>query len=201
MNFEQEIEIIVTDKQTAFLRATPEETTKKFPPPKVKLISPMEGIEVSLRSYREKSASMLSETSSWTGDLSNMARLTQELISKYFMEGMVCGSLVKGGTKHKSEGYHTFKEKYVKKVVTKNNFSKGQKMCFLVKCSVAALMKKTLYGVYVHLCQDTGEVLYGKCSCTAGTCSRCKHCAALLYQLSEYIQLDLKCDPDDKTCT
>ena len=36
MNFEPEIEIIVTDKQTAFLRATPEETTKKFPQPKFK---------------------------------------------------------------------------------------------------------------------------------------------------------------------
>ena len=56
----------------------------------------MEGIEVSLRSYHEKSASMLSETSSWTRDLSNMPRLTEELISKYFMEEMVCGSLVKG---------------------------------------------------------------------------------------------------------
>ena len=38
MNFEQEIEIIVTDKQTAFLRATPEETTQKFPQPKFKAL-------------------------------------------------------------------------------------------------------------------------------------------------------------------
>ena len=95
MIFEQEIEIIVTDKQTAFLRATTEETTQIFPQTKFKLISPMEGIEVSLRSYHEKSAAMLNETSSWTRDLSNMPRLTQELISKYFTEEMVCGSLVK----------------------------------------------------------------------------------------------------------
>ena len=32
-------------------------------------------------------------------------------------------------------------------------------------------------------------------------CVRCKHCAALLYQLCEYIQLDLKCVSDDKTFT
>ena len=119
MIFEQEIEIIVTDKQTAFLRATTEETTKIFPQPKFKLISPMEGIVVSLRSYHEKSAAMLNETSSWTRDLSNMPRLTQELISKYFMEEMVCGSLVKRGTKHKSQGYQLCKEHYVKKVATK----------------------------------------------------------------------------------
>ena len=56
----------------------------------------MEGIEVSLRSYHEKYAGMLSETLSWTRDFSNIPRLTQELISKYFMEDMVCGSLVKG---------------------------------------------------------------------------------------------------------
>ena len=62
-------------------------------------------------------------------------------------------------------------------------------------------MKNICYEVYVHLCQDTGKVLYGKCSCKAGACGRCKHCAALLYQLCEYIQLDLKCVPDDKTCT
>ena len=29
-------------------------------------------------------------------------------------------------------------------------------------------MKKILYDAYVHLCQDTGEFLYGKCSCKAG---------------------------------
>ena len=60
---------------------------------------------------------------------------------------------------------------------------------------------KFFYDVYVHFCQDTGEVLYGKCSCKAGVCGHCKHCAALLHQLCEYIQLDLKYAPDDKTCT
>lgn len=74
VNFEQEIEIIVNDKQTAFLRATPE-GTKEFPQPKFKVISPVED-EVSLRSYHEKSDHMSIETSSWTRDLSNMPRIT-----------------------------------------------------------------------------------------------------------------------------
>ena len=72
----------MTNKQTTFLRATPEETTKKFPQSKFKLISPMEDIEVSLRSYHEKSSGMLSETSSSTRDLSNISRATHKLISK-----------------------------------------------------------------------------------------------------------------------
>ena len=56
----------------------------------------MEDIKVSIRSHCEKSAGMLSETSSWTRDLSNMTRITQELISQYLLKEMVCGSLVKG---------------------------------------------------------------------------------------------------------
>ena len=90
----------------------------------------MESIEVSLRSYHESSAGMLSETSSWTIDLSNMRRLTQELISKYIVEEMVCRSLVKGGIKHKSQGYQLLSEQYMKKVVTKRNISKAEKCVF-----------------------------------------------------------------------
>ena len=55
--------------------------------------------------------------------------------------------------------------------------------------------------MYLHLCQDTGEVLFGKCSCKVGAFGRCKHCPALFYQMCECIQLDLKSVPDDKTCT
>ena len=73
----------------------------------------MESIEVTLRSCHESSAGMLSEKSSWTIDLSSMPRLTQKLISKYFMEEMVCGCLVKGGTKHKSQGHQLYSEQYI----------------------------------------------------------------------------------------
>ena len=74
-------------------------------------------------------------------------------------------------------------------------------MCFLVKFSVAVSMEKNLYEVYIHFCQDKGEVLHGKCSSKSGTYCRCKHCVVLLYQVCKYIQLDLKCVPDNKTCT
>ena len=92
----------------------------------------MEDSEVSLRSYHEMSAGILSETSSWTIDLSSMPRIIQELISRYFMEEMVCGS-VNGRIKHKSQCYQLFKEQYVKKVVTKI-ISLKDKKCFLVTC-------------------------------------------------------------------
>ena len=76
----------------------------------------MEGIQLSLRSYHEKSAGILSETS-WTTDLSNMPRLTQELISKYFMEEMVYGCLVKGRTKYKSQAANFLKNNIWKKLL------------------------------------------------------------------------------------
>ena len=70
-----------------------------------------------------------------------------------------------------------------------------------MKCFVAASMKKDKYTVYVHLCQKTGDVLYAKCNCKAGAGGCCKHVAAVLYQLVEYRELNLKTVPDDKTCT
>ena len=77
----------------------------------------------------------------------------------------------------------------------------AEKLSFLIKCFVAASMKKDKYTVIVHLCQKTGDVLYGKCSCKAGKGGCCKHVAAALYQLVEYKTLTLKSVPDDKTCT
>ena len=47
----------------------------------------------------------------------------------------------------------------------------------------------------------TGEVLYAKCTCKAGAGGCCKHVAAVLYQLVDFKELDLKSIPDDKTCT
>ena len=62
-------------------------------------------------------------------------------------------------------------------------------------------MKKKNSVAYVHLKQDTGEVAYANCNCKAGKERCCKHVAALLFQLLEYIQLDSKVVPDDLTCT
>ena len=62
-------------------------------------------------------------------------------------------------------------------------------------------MRNIRYQVYVHLCQVSGDILYGKCTYKAGCGGSCKHVGAALYQLVEYRQLDIKVVPDVKTCT
>ena len=61
--------------------------------------------------------------------------------------------------------------------------------------------EKNQYVIYIHLCQELGDVLYGKCNCKAGAGGCCKHVAAALYQLVDFKELDLKSVPDDKVCT
>ena len=103
--------------------------------------------------------------------------------------------------KHKKEGYQLFKDKMVIHVLVKANIMKDEEKFFSVKCNVHASMKKTRYVVYVHLHQDTGKVFHASCSCPAGQGGCCKHVAALLFQLLDYIQLELTEVPDDLTCT
>ncbi|CAB4024301.1 ATP-dependent DNA helicase PIF1 [Paramuricea clavata] len=62
-------------------------------------------------------------------------------------------------------------------------------------------MKKNQYLVYVHLHQHSGDIAYAKCYCPAGAGGCCKHVAATLYQLLDYIELGLSDIPDDKSCT
>jgi uncharacterized Zn finger protein len=49
-------------------------------------------------------------------------------------------------------------------------------------------MKKQTYIVNVHLNQESGEVTYGSCSCKAGKGGHCKHVAAVLFQIIDYIR-------------
>ena len=44
----------------------------------------------------------------WNIILSSMPRIKQRSLSRYFMEGMSVRRLVKGGTKHKCQGYQLF---------------------------------------------------------------------------------------------
>ena len=76
---------------------------------------------------------------------------------------------------------------------------KGARLLFIVKCNVAAAMKRILYDIYIHLCQETGEIFYAKCSCKAAAGGCCKHVAAVLYKLVDYRELEIKVVPDDKT--
>ena len=62
-------------------------------------------------------------------------------------------------------------------------------------------MKQQTYLVYVHFNQSIGQVVHANCTCKAGKGECCKHAAALLFQIIDYIQLELKEIPDDLTCT
>ena len=75
------------------------------------------------------------------------------------------------------------------------------RLIFIVKFQVSASMKKHQYLIYIHLCQELGDVLYGKCNCKAGAVGCCKHVATALYQLVDLKERDLKSVPDDKVCT
>jgi hypothetical protein len=104
--------------------------------------------------------------------------------------------------KHKRSGYRLFKAGYPRQFVVKSNVKKGdERIYFLVRCNVFAEMWKKQYVVYVHLDQSSGDVVFAKCCCPAGIGGCCKHVAATLFQLLDYIELGLSEIPDDKTCT
>ena len=104
--------------------------------------------------------------------------------------------------KHKKSGYKLFKAGYPRQIMVKPNVKKGNEAVhFVVQCHVNAEMKKKQYLVYVHLHQHSGDIAYAKCYCPDGAGRCCKHVAATLYQLLDYIELGLSDIPDDKTCT
>ena len=138
----------------------------------------------------------------WTRNLRSIPPFTHELLKQY----LITDTLGKQGKppnahKHKKYGYQLFKEKMVTKLQVKPDILKGTERFFLVKCNVHASMKKVQYTVYVHFHQDTGKVSTASCSCVAGQGGLCKHVAALLYQILDFIQLELTEVPDDLTCT
>ena len=104
-------------------------------------------------------------------------------------------------SKHKKLGYRLFKDKYVNRVQVKPNVSKGGEVHFLIKACVSASMKQQSYNVYVHFNQRSGKVTHGSCTCKAGKGGCCKHVVAVLFQVIDYIQLELTEVPDDLTCT
>ncbi len=104
--------------------------------------------------------------------------------------------------KHKKYGYQLFKDKMVTQVLVKANVLKGTEKFFLFKSVVHGSMKKVhYYTVYVHIHLDTGEISCASCACIAGKGGCCKHVAALLFQILDYIEHELTEVPDDLTCT
>ena len=138
----------------------------------------------------------------WKRNLSGIPPFTHALLKRYLItdESSKLGK-PPNAHKHKKYGYQLFKDKMVTQVVIKANVLKGTETFFLFKSVVHASMKKAHYTVYVHLHQDSDKVSCASCTCTAGKGGCCKHVAALLFQILDYIQLELTEVPDDLTCT
>ena len=135
--------------------------------------------------------------SAWTRDLKLLPSFTYDKLKKHL-------GLVEKPSNNKDEklGYCLFKEGYIKNTQVKPNIPNGNGgKSFIVKATVHATMKKLNYTVYVHLNQETGDVIRGHCSCKAGKGGQCKHVAAMLYQIIDYVQLELLEVPSSLTCT
>ena len=100
----------------------------------------------------------------------------------------------------KKHGYKLWKVGYVYNVLVKPNVQ-GKLLLFLVKSKVHASMKNVHYDAYVHLDQGTRDVVYAKCTCKAGEGGCCKHEAALLYTLIDYVNMEVAEVPKDLSCT
>ena len=136
------------------------------------------------------------ECSKWTKDLKFLPKFTQQLLEKHLINNISTNDMATGAHKHKKLGYRLFKDKYVSQVQVKPNVKTAHGVKFLVKAAVHASMRKQSYVVYVHLNQLNGEVVHANCACVAGKCGCCKRVAALLYQIYDFIQLELSEVPD-----
>ena len=97
---------------------------------------------------------------------------------------------------------YIFKAGFTTQIKVKSKVKKGNDAVhFFVRCQVSAQMRKKEYLVYVHLDQTSGDIVFAKCHCPAGAGGRCKHVAALLFQLLDFIELGLTEIPDDKRMT
>ena len=140
----------------------------------------------------------------WTKSLKNMPNITYGEIEKHLIleKDNVPDQKSADALKHKKGGYKLFKAGYINNIWVKSCIKKqGNTLYFLVRCDVSAEMKKKMYTVYIHLNQITSKIEYAKCQCPAGAGGRCKHVAAVLFQLLDFAELDLDEVPDDKTCT
>ena len=57
------------------------------------------------------------------------------------------------------------------------------------------------YSTVVALSKLTGYIIGARCKCKAGASGCCKHVAALLYNILDYVELGLAAIPEGKTCT
>ena len=140
------------------------------------------------------------ESQSWTRDLKLLPAFTYNKLQKHL--GLDSQQNSTGTKKDEKLGYRLFKEGYVTNVQAKPNVPNSvNDKSFILKARVHASMKKLSYIVYVHLNQVNGDVVHGHCSCKAGKGGQCKHAAAMLYQILDYVQLELSEVPDFVTST
>ena len=127
------------------------------------------------------------ETQPWTRDLKLLPPFTYNKLQKHL--GLDSQQNSTDTKKDEKLGYCLFKEGYVSTVQAKPNIPNSVSgKSFILKATVHASMKKRSYIVYVHLYQVNGDVVHGRCSCKAGKGGQCKHIAAMLYQIIDYVQ-------------
>ena len=143
------------------------------------------------------------EAGMWTKKLMSIPAFTYEKLQQHLvLSDKTLDSKPAEAIRHKKSGYRLFKVGFVTEVEVKPDVKKGdENKCFLVRCLVSAEMWKKQYKVYVHLTQPHGDIDFVRCVCPAGKTGLCKHVAALLFQLLDYIELGLNEVPDSLTCT
>ena len=138
----------------------------------------------------------------WTKSLKEFPPFTYEKLEHKLVKNSrtMPDNVAPKAYRNMKKGYGLWREGYVNRIFIKPNVYTTTTLC-LAKARVSASMKSIQYNVYVHLCQQTGEVQYNKCSCVAGQGGCCKHVAALLYSLMDFVNLGLQNVPEELTCT
>ena len=137
------------------------------------------------------------ETQPWTRDLHLLPPFTYNKLQKHL--GLDCQQNSTDTKKDEKLCYRLFKEGHVSNVQAKPNIpNSASGKSFILRATVHASMKKLSYVVYVHLNQVNGDVVHGR---KAGKGGQCKHFAAMLYQIIDYVQLEVSEVPDVLTCT
>ena len=100
--------------------------------------------------------------------------------------------------KHKEEGYNLFPDDHVRMVVFPPGFATDSNCLFrgIVKSSFKTTGS---YSSVVALSKISGYVLSAQCNCKAGAGGCCRHVDALLYNILNYVELELAIIPEDKT--
>ena len=139
----------------------------------------------------------------FTKSLENLPTFSTIVIDNHLLgpkSSMLVSSTRSKAFRNKRCGYRLWKEGYVRNILVKPNVI-ARKVLFIAKAKVHASMKNISYTTYVHFDQTIGDILEAKCNCKAGQGGVCKHVAALLYSLLDYLHLGLKEIPPDITCT